>query len=201
MKAIRSIFLLVIFISGTVFAASSPLTMLQTTSNQMLAALKKERPNLEKDPAIVHRLINKYLLPHVDIKGMSRSVLGRQAWKNTTSSQRLAFSKEFTNVVINTYSSAINAYTDETIKFYPIRGGYKNKSKVQVNSKITRPDGPAVPVSYRLILMNGEWKVYDLNVEGVSLLQSFRSQFAEELSQGKTVPDLIEILKQHDQNA
>lgn len=180
-------------------SAQDPMAMLQSVSDQMIAALKKERPNLKKDPSLIYQLTNRILVPHADVAGMSRSVLGREAWQNATPAEQKAFTQAFKDVIIRTYSGALNAYTDETIKFHPLRGGYAGKRTVEISSDIIRTDGPSVPVNYRLALLNGEWKVYDLNVEGVSLLQSFRSQLSAELSQGKTVGQIAEDLQQRHQ--
>jgi len=187
-------FLFCLMFSAVVFAQSDPMNVLQPISNQMLAALKANRSRLKSDPNLVYRLVNQIVVPHVDVVGMSRSVLGRTAWRSASSAQQQAFTNAFKRVVINTYSSALNAYTDETMRFFPIRGGYQGKTRVQVYSQVVRKSGPPVPVSYRMILMSGQWKVYDLNVEGVSLLQSFHAQFADQLSQGKSVAQITNDL-------
>lgn len=194
------IIVLAFFVTSVAIAAEAPnpMVMMKSVSDQMLASLKQNRPKLKANPRLVYRLVDDILLPHVDVMGMSRSVLGRRAWTSASQGQQKEFSKAFTNVVVNTYASALNAYTNETIQFYPIRGGYQGKSRISVYSKILRNDGPPVPVSYSLALINGEWKVYDLNVEGVSLLQSFHAQFASALSQGKTVAQLTRDLQKRD---
>lgn len=181
---------------GVAMATPDPIALLQSISDQMLAGLKRERPNLKQDPTIVYRLVNKILVPHADVPGMSRSVLGREAWQNASSADQKAFTSAFKDLVIRTYSSALNAYTDESVEFLPLRGGYEGKTMVEVSSSIVRSDGPSVPVNYRLILVGGVWKLYDLNVEGVSLIQSFQSQFAEEIAQGRTVGEIAKTLKE-----
>jgi len=198
MKLYRLLAFLLCFAFGVSFAAQTPDPMktLNSVADRMLASLKRNRPRLKRNPRLIYRLVEKILLPHVDTRGMSRSALGRNAWKSASSAQRRAFTREFTDVVIGTYASALNAYKDERIEFYPIRGGYQGKRRVFVRSKIIRSDGPPIPLSYRLILMGGRWKVYDLNVEGVGLLQSFRAQFADELSQGKSVTQITSELRQ-----
>lgn len=200
MKRFIAILLIGLYCSVAIAAnTQDPMTMLQSVSDQMIAALKKERPNLKKNPNLVYQLTNKILVPHADVAGMSRSVLGREAWQSATPAEQKAFTQAFKDVVIRTYSGALSAYTDQTIKFYPLRGGYTGKRTIEINSQIIRQDGPPVPVNYRLAFLNGEWKVYDLNVEGVSLLQSFRSQLSSELSQGKTVAQITEDLQQRHQ--
>ena len=183
----------------TVFAAQTPdpMVMLKNTTNSLLASLKTNRVKLKANPNYVYQIVDKILLPKVNVDVMSMSVLGRNAWAKATKAQQADFTKTFTTTVVKTYASALNAFTDETIKFSPIRGGYQGRQVLQVNSEVLRPDGPSVPVSYSMILQGPHWKVYDLNVEGISLLQSFRSQFASQLAQGDSITKIISNLKTH----
>ena len=115
-------------------------------------------------------------LPHADLDLMSEQVLGRY-WAQASPEQRSEFKNQFTYFITRTYSTALSSYSNQTIKFYPIRGGVSG-NKVQVNSAITTSHGN-VSVSYRLALINDQWKVYDFSVEGVSLVENYRSQFAD----------------------
>ncbi|MGB6977372.1 MAG: ABC transporter substrate-binding protein [Gammaproteobacteria bacterium] len=176
-----------------------PLAMLKQTSSQMLSALKQNRPQLKGNTALVHRIVVKILLPHVDLDSMSRAVVGRSYWSQATPAQQSQFKKEFTDTVIRTYATAISSYDEEQIKFYPIRGFSPGQTQAQVRSDIIRKNGQVIPVSYRLILKNGQWLVYDFSVEGVSLVQSYQSQFAGVLSQSG-FNGLLARLKQHNQS-
>jgi phospholipid transport system substrate-binding protein len=120
---------------------------------------------------------------------MSRSVLGRQAWAKATPAERAQFSKAFTRLVIRTYASPLAQYSDETVQFLPLRGSLSSRF-IRVNSVIVRTQGQNIPLTYSLVAKNGQWKIYDISVEGVSLLQSFRSQFAQAL-QNSSINDLI----------
>jgi phospholipid transport system substrate-binding protein len=177
--------------------SASPMPMLKSTTGRLLISLKQNRAKLRSQPTFVYSLVRKILLPRVDVRVMSMTVLGRSGWYKATPSQRTQFTKTFTTTVIKTYASALNAYTDETVKFFPVRGGTRGRSVLQVNSQIIRPDGPPVPVSYSVVLRSRVWKIYDLTVEGISLLQSFRSQFASQLAQGDSVAKIIANLKRH----
>lgn len=178
------------------YAESSPIEMLRSVSNQAISELKSNEATLKSNPGVVYRIINRILLPHADMQDMAKVALGRNAWAQATPQQRQQFTKEFTDLMVNTYSSALAAYTDETIEFYPLREAYQGRSRVQVDSKIIRREGPPVSVKYRLVLKGGEWKVYDISVEGISILESFRSQFAEELSDGN-LEQLLSKLARH----
>ncbi len=196
MKLSRIVAFLCCFFVGTAFAATpNPMVMLQKISNKMVQSLHKNRSQLKNNPKLVYRLVNSIIVPHADIARMSRAVLGRNAWNSASSSQRRAFQSAFKNVVINTYESALNAYTNETIKFDPLRESYQGKTRLQVQSYVIRADGPPVSLNYRVVLKGGRWLLYDLNVEGISMLQSFRAQFASQLSSGQTVSQITNNLR------
>jgi phospholipid transport system substrate-binding protein len=200
MKGIKIILLsAALSLTQLVWAASSPMTMLETTSNQILATLKQNKANLKNNTQVIYQAVERYLLPNVDVSGMSRSVLGRKAWGLASSAEKQQFSRAFTQLVIRTYSTPLAEYTDETVKFLPIRGSLESRF-IRVNSIIVRSKGKNIPLSYSLISKNGQWKIYDLSVEGVSLLQSFRSQFAEAL-QNSSMQDLINQMQQHSKKA
>lgn len=184
---------------GFLYAQSSPVPMLEQTANQILSTLEKNKSNLKNNKNIIYDSVKKNLLPIVDVRGMSRSVLGRDIWIKTSASDRKAFSKEFTRLVIRTYASPLAEYSGEKIKFSPVRGDL-NKRFVKVNSVIVRNDGPNIPISYSLVSKKGTWKIYDISVEGVSLLQSFRSQFSQTL-QSSNMQQLIADMRQHSQKA
>lgn len=200
MKRLRKVAATLLFssvVAVAMAATPNPMVMLKNTTDQLLASLKANKAKIKSNPHYIYRIVDKILLPNVNVSVMSMSVLGRNAWRRATPTQRTDFTKTFTTTVIKTYASALNAYTNETIKFFPIRGGYQGRQVLQVNSQIVRSDGPSVPVSYSMILQGSQWKVYDLNVEGISLLQSFRSQFASQLAQGDSIATIIKNLKQH----
>ena len=101
--------------------------------------------------------------------------------------------------MIRTYATPLAEYSGETVKFLPERGASSGRFS-RVNSVIMRPNGQQIPLSYALVSKNGEWKIYDLSVEGVSLLQSFRTQFAE-LLRASSMKDLIAEMNQHSKAA
>jgi phospholipid transport system substrate-binding protein len=185
-----------LLVCTVVWAISSPLDLLQTTSNQLITALQQNQATLKTKPQLVYGIVNQILLPHVDLVSMSRVALGREAWMQASPAQRQAFTQQFTTLLIRTYSSALAQYTDEKVNFLPLRGNFNTEARVQVNSNIIRDSGPSINVSYRLMRVGEQWKLYDFSVDGISLVQSFRSQFAQELQQ-TGIDGLINKLAQH----
>jgi phospholipid transport system substrate-binding protein len=188
-------FLFMVLWVSSAHAETSPVPMLQTTAQQIIDTLKANQSHLKTDNHIINQAIQKYLLPHVDIEGMSRSVLGRQVWTKASASEKQAFSQVFTQLIIRTYASPLAEYSGETVNFMPVRGAMDGHF-IRVNSVINRPNGQRIPLSYNLVLKAGDWKIYDLSVEGISLLQSFKLQFANILQQG-SIQDLINQMRAH----
>ena len=189
-----SILFLGLILFQNTWSNTSPVPMLEHSANDIIAKLKENKSHLKSNPEIINKVINTCLLPHVDVDGMSRSVLGRQAWNKATPAERVQFSQEFTRLVIRTYANPLAQYSDETIQFLPLRGSV-NSRFLRVNSIIVRSSGQNIPLTYSLVSKNNEWKIYDLSVEGVSLLQSFRSQFAQAL-QNTSITEVTK--KMHD---
>lgn len=196
MKIIKiALLLLVAVLSQVTWAQSSPVPMLENSAAQIIATLKANKPSLKRDHKIIYSAVERYLLPNVDVNGMSRSVLGRQAWNKASPAERQEFTSAFTQLVIRTYASPLAEYTDETVKFLPLRGD-ANGHFVRVNSIIMRSSGQRIPLSYSLVSKSNGWKIYDLSVEGVSLLQSFRSQFGQIL-QNSSMQELISQMRKN----
>lgn len=188
--------ILAMFCFTTAMAASDPVAMLDQTSSQMINSLKQNKATVKTNPTYVEGLARKVLMPHVDVPTMSRLALGRNAWQSASSTQKQQFMQQFVTLLIRTYSTALASYTDQKIQFYPVRGGTDGKTRIQVDSKIIQSGGPSIPVSYRLVKRGNQWMVYDMSVDGVSLVKSFHSQFSNEIAKGG-MDGLLAQLKKH----
>lgn len=183
-----------IFIGQLALANPSPMNVMQQVTDQTLEALKTHQATLKSDPKVVYGIIHRILLPHVDMQEMSKMVLGREVWMQATPNQKQRFVEQFKGLLVRTYSSALAAYKNETVKFMPVRGGNYG-SRAQIDSMILQRGGPSISVSYRLVFKGGQWKLYDLIVDGVSLVESYRSQFADGVAQ-EGLDGVIEKLAQ-----
>ena len=192
-------FVMTAVMSQQLWAQSTPVPMLENTSSQIIATLKENKPNLKKNHQLIYQAVERYLLPNVDVSGMSRSVLGREAWNKASAADRQEFTKVFTQLIIRTYANPLAEYTDETVKFLPVRGSIDGQF-TRVNSVIIRSNGQNIPLSYSLVSKNNTWKIYDLSVEGVSLLQSFRAQFGQIL-QNSSMQHLIAQMRRNSKAA
>ncbi len=178
------------------YAAENPVSLLNSIADNLIAQLKANKASLKSDPSLVYSLAQNIIVPHADRDEMSRRVIPPSVWNKASSSQRSEFESEFMTMLVHTYASALADYNDQTVKFFPVRGGYEGKNAVQVHSEIERADGSPISVNYRLVLRGSEWRIFDMSVEGVSMLESFRSQFADQLSKGD-MDTLIKHLRSH----
>jgi phospholipid transport system substrate-binding protein len=191
MKLIKILFVVFGVLSSGVIVASpanipvaasdpAPLVMLKQTASQMLSELDRHLGHLKNNDRLVYDLVNRILVPHFELQNMSRAVIGPD-WQKASSNTQQQFVKEFTSYVIRTYSSAIQSYDGETIKFYPIRGGITDR--VQIDSDLLLKNGPSIQMQYRLVQQGGRWLIYDFSVDGVSVIKNYNSQFASTLRQ------------------
>jgi len=183
-------------LSSLSWAAVSPVPMLEKTADQIIDTLDKNKSHLKENPLFVQRTVREHLLPHIDVQGMARSVLGRNAWARATPVERDRFTQAFSKLVVRTYAAPLAEYSNEKIMFLPERAA-PNGRFTRVNSVIIRANGQKIPLSYSLVLKNGDWKVYDLSVEGVSLLQSFRTQFGQILKMTDMDALIMQLNKQN----
>ena len=170
---------LILFFNSALWA--SPVSILEKAATQIMSTLKQHKSSLKNNPQIIYQAVAHYLLPLVDVEGMSRSVLGKAVWQKASRQEKSYFRQAFTQLVIKTYASPLAEYTDETIKFFPVNGAV-NKRFIRVRSIIHRTNGKNISLNYSLVAKNHSWQIYDLSIEGVSLLQSFRTQFAQLLN-------------------
>jgi phospholipid transport system substrate-binding protein len=184
MKYKTSLALFMCLVFTTALAAEQPpLAMVHGVTNQVLAALNKNKSQLQ-NKKVIYKIVNNIIVPHFDMDGVSRSVVGRNYWYQATDSQRSQFITLFTRYVTDMYASAIAAYSNETISFQPLRDYNPGQSRAQVYSTIERPAGSNINLNYRVVNISGNWKIYDFSVDGISMVQSYRSQFTSTLNQG-----------------
>lgn len=184
----------VVLLLGVVAVAqASPLPMLQKTADNMIAKLNANSAEIKQNRQKVYQIVKSTLIPVVDVTAMSQAVLGRHAWQQATPAQRKRFTDLFINMVIGTYAAALSSYSNEKIRFFPVRG---DGNLVTVHSEIVRQGAPNVPVSYRCMKRGSAWRVYDFSVEGVSMVATFRSQFAQIIQQ-QGMDGLLTRMHQH----
>jgi len=189
-------FLVWIIFSQQAIASEAPDVLLKRVTQEMITELRAKDTALKEDPKLIFTIVDKIIVPYIDWAVMSHWVIGRAEWSRASESQRTRFTKEFRDLLIRTYANTLRAYKDQTVEYYPVRGGIEGKEHVQINSVIHSPSQEDIRVSYRLARKSEGWKVYDISIEGVSLLKGFRSQFSEEIKQ-QGLEELIQRLHTH----
>lgn len=160
-------------------AGTAPDQLVEHTTGQLLSALQHDREQILKHPEHIFVLTNDIVLPHVDFEAMSASVLGKY-WRTASTEQKQRFPQEFRNLLLRTYATALNEYTDEKIVILPLRDDPAS-GDVTVNTEIQRSTGPAIPVSYSLHKVQENWMVYDIKIDGISLVANYRTSFAAQI--------------------
>jgi phospholipid transport system substrate-binding protein len=171
------IFLIValLFSSGAWAAQDAATELVQKVSERMLTTLEKRRAEIDRNPSLIYGLVDDILVPHFDFQKITQAAVGKH-WRKATPGQKKALTEGFQQVLIRTYAKALLSYSDEKIRYLPVKPG-KRKSTVTVSTEVREPGGPTVPVDYRMHNNGGGWKVYDVVIDNVSLISNYRSSF------------------------
>jgi len=192
---LSGLFLAIQFYFSSSLAAAdiiAPDVMLKQTSDEVIAVIKEKREQLKEDPALVYELVNEYILPHLDEVTIAKLALGKN-WRSASREQKVEFINEFRNLLIRTYGKSLSEFSDQEITYFPVRMK-EGETKVVVKSEVLQSGGPSIPVSYRLRMKDDAWKVYDLSIDGVSLVTSYRGTFDQEVRKGG-IEGLLKYLK------
>lgn len=183
MRKLLPLCLTLLLATGSAWAATSKpqdaLKMVENTANQMISALKQHHDELQQHPNRIYGLVQKIVLPHFDFEAISRWVLAKY-WRRASQQQRQRFTDEFRTLLVRTYAKALLNYSGEKITYRPVQAATDAKD-VTVRSEVHRSDGPAVPIDYQLHYKDGAWKVYDVNIDGVSLVTNYRSSLGSQI--------------------
>jgi len=164
-------------------AAEAAQQLVIDTSTKVLERLKADREKLQSNSDLIYPLVEDLVLPHFDFERMSIWVLGKN-WRKADEAQRQQFVKEFRTLLVRTYAKALLEYTDQKINYLPFHAEADAK-RVTVRTEVNQGGGPAIPINYSMFLnRDGEWKVYDISVDGVSLVTNYRTSFASEIRSG-----------------
>ncbi len=178
------LFLMLTLWAGLLSAAEEgPVQVVQTTADRVLTEVKSHKTELEATPAQIYELVDQIILPHFDFNRISRLVLGKH-WRRASPEQRKRFISEFQELLIRTYAMALLNYSDQQITYLPLRRA-EDAVKVTVNTKVSAAGSPQIPIDYKLYLTDDEWKVYDVTIDGISLVSTYRSSFASQIRRFK----------------
>ncbi|MDO8826292.1 phospholipid-binding protein MlaC [Methylophaga sp.] len=180
MQLLAVCFLGLMALSASAQAMPEPQALVKEASDNMLKALKDNEAELDQDPQKIFSLVQEILIPHFDFERMARLALGR-SWRDASAEQQAKFVEEFRLLLVRTYATAMLEYTNEEIRFLPFRDDVE-KGRVNVPMEVVQPNGPSIPMALSLYKNNNdEWKVYDVRIEGISLVTNYRSTFNRDI--------------------
>jgi phospholipid transport system substrate-binding protein len=166
---------------GASVDASGPAQLVQTAASAMLKDLDAHRAEYRSNPGKVYGLVDQVLLPHFDTDYSARLVLGRH-WTAASEAQRQRFIKAFYKSLLNNYGDALVDFTADKLKVFPYTGD-ANAQFATVRTQVRKSDGSVVAVNYSLRRTDQGWKAWDVVIEGISYVKSFRDDFNAEIDQ------------------
>ncbi len=174
-------------------AQTAPDALVRSVADDVLRIVQQDKQLREGDTSKMAQLIEEKIVPHFDFERMTRLAVGRN-WREATPEQRRTLLEEFRTLLVRSYSAAYTSYRHIVVEVRPLKV-QPDEDDVQVKSQIKLPGGaPPVNVDYSMVKNSDAWKVYDVSVDGVSLVTTYRSTFAEEVRKGG-VEGLIKSLK------
>jgi phospholipid transport system substrate-binding protein len=168
-------------VSGVAMAGMTPDQLVKKTADDVIEVIKSDKEIQAGNQQKIFALAEEKILPNFDFEKVSRLVLGKN-WTNATSEQKSAFQAEFKTLLLRTYATALSKYKNQVIEYKPFRME-ANAESATVKTAIQQPGGDPISVDYTLGKKSDDWKVYDIVIEGVSLVTNYRSQFAQEIRQ------------------
>jgi phospholipid transport system substrate-binding protein len=152
-----------------------PDQLVQKITEEVLAAIKSDKQLAAGDKQKAMKLAEEKVLPYIDFEDATRLAVGR-SWSQATPEQKKRLVAEFRNMLVRTYSNAIQAYQGQTLKVLPSRGEPKG-DEATVRTQFVRAGGQPLPIDFQMRKTEKGWRVFDISVEGVSLVLTYRSEF------------------------
>lgn len=175
-------FLLEVSFAGSAFAQElKPDELVKKVTDEVLEAVKSDKALAAGDKQKALKLAEEKILPHVDFEEATRLAVGR-AWRTASPQQKKQLVDAFRSMLVRTYSNAITAYQGQTMKVMPLHMK-AGETDVTVRNQFLKPGGQPVQLDYQMHKTDGGWKIYDIVVEGVSLVLTYRSEFSAVVKQ------------------
>jgi phospholipid transport system substrate-binding protein len=162
-------------------AQLGPHELVTKVAQDTLKDLDANREEYKKNPNRVRELVDKNMLPHFDTKYAAQLVLAKH-WRTATPEQRERFVEAFYQTLLQNYGEALLEFTPDRLRILPFQGD-PNAKVATVRSEVRRDNGQRVPVNYSLRKTPDGWKAYDVQIEGISYVKSFRTDFGSEIQQ------------------
>jgi phospholipid transport system substrate-binding protein len=189
MKILRTIIFAVVsmgvaaFLNVAVAADEAPDVLIKRISADVLDSAKADKEIQKGNQQHVMDLVEAKILPYVDFQRMTSLAAGR-FWRDATPEQQKQLTDQFRSLLIFTYSGAISSIRDQKLQFQPLRADADATDGVEVRSQVVQTRGETIQLNYRMEKLAAGWKIYDVNVLGAWLVETYKGNFATEISKG-----------------
>ena len=177
-------------------ANEAPDALVKRISQDVIDSAKADKAIQAGDTKKVIDLVETKILPYVDFQRMTSLAAGR-FWREATPEQQKALTEQFRSLLVFTYSGALSQVKDQTIEFKPLRADPAD-TEVEVRSQVNQARGEPIPLNYRVAKGPQGWKIYDINVLGAWLVETYKGTFASEINKGG-IDGLIKALADKNQ--
>jgi phospholipid transport system substrate-binding protein len=175
-RAIAIALLFTAFVT-TASAQAAPDKLVRENTDKIISLIKTNRDAYAKDNKKLYAMVNEIVLPHFDFRKMAQLVLGVN-WRQANEDQRARFAGEFRDLLVRTYATVLLKYNDEEVVYLPFKSAPGEKTAtVKVEVKLGG-GAPPVPIQYDFYLTDTAWKVYDVVIDGISLVTNYRAEYA-----------------------
>ncbi|HTN94957.1 MAG TPA: ABC transporter substrate-binding protein [Gallionella sp.] len=176
----------------------APDALIKNTVDEVIGIIKQDKDIQAGDPKKINALVDAKVLPHFDFTRMTQLAVGRY-WRTATPEQKQALVTEFRDMLVRTYTKVFTVYRDQSVEMKPFRMS-ADDTEVTVKTVIIKPGTQPIPVDYEMRISPDGWKVFDISIEGVSMVMSYRGTFASEIQAGG-IDGLINTLSNKNSNA
>jgi len=160
-------------------AQEAPDVLIKRVSEEVLSIVRTDKELQNGNTKRAVELVEQKVLPHFNFTRMTRLAMGKE-WNKATPDQQQRLTQEFKTLLVRTYSNALTGYKNQTLRYKSFKMDGADK-EVVVQTEVVRPGAPALPIDYSLEKQDNGWKVYDVVVDGISLVVSYRDQFGQEV--------------------
>ncbi len=181
---IRTAITLIATLAASLALAQDPApdALVRKTTDEVLAIIKADKDLQAGNSRKIAELAEAKVLPHFDFTRMTRLAVGRN-WNKASEAQKEALVKEFRTLLVRTYSTSLTQYRDQKIEVKPVKMSPQD-TDVTVRTQVIQPGGPSIPIDYAMEKTDKGWKVYDVVIDAVSLVTTYRGTFNDQIQRG-----------------
>jgi len=163
-------------------AQEAPDALVKRVTDEVLAIIKADKDLQAGNTQKVVSLAEQKVLPHFDFTRMTRLAVGKN-WQQANDAQKESLTKEFRTMLVRTYSTSLSAYRNQAIEVKPLKMAAGDK-EVTVRTQVVQQGGPPIPIDYAMEKADSGWKVYDVVIDGASLVTTYRGSFNDQIQKG-----------------